>query len=258
MAVIAILGVLLFVVVPNLDNVTPTARLKSAARKIGTTMELAQGQAIATGKEYTLAYDLSSGKFKLLAPPPDPNNPNGTTTTTGTGTGTGTGTNTANGATAAQSTFFQTVPAQDQTQNTPPPPDVESDAKPPLWQGSSSGSGSTPGTPSTTPPLASTSSSSQNNMQNREVVMDDAVSDDIQIVSVTTPSGQQQTSGVVYINFSSLGNEGSHIVQVQTKNTNGGSFATTTGTPVSVRFNALTRTVDFADGPLSWSSTGGN
>jgi len=256
MAVIAVLGVILFVVVPNLDNVTPAARLKAAARKIGTTIELAQGQAIATGKEYTLAYDLSSGKFKLLAPPPDPNNPNGTTTTTGTGTGTGT--NTANGTNTAQSTFFQTaVPAQDETQNTPPPPDVESDAKPPLWQGSSSGSGSTPGTPTTTPSPSSTSSS-QNNMQNREVVMDDAVSDDIQIVSVSTPSGQQQTSGMVYINFSSLGNEGSHIVQVQTKNANGGSFATTTGTPVSVRFNALTRTVDFADGPLTWSSTGGN
>src|SRR5581483_7108110 len=71
LAVVALLGLVLFVVVPKLDNITPGARLKAAARKIGSTMELAQGQAIATGKEYTLAYDLNKGMFWIILPPPD-------------------------------------------------------------------------------------------------------------------------------------------------------------------------------------------
>src|SRR6478672_5841819 len=83
LAVVALLGLVLFFVLPNLDNLTPRARLKSAARRIGTTMELAQGEAISSGKEFVLAYDLSKGTYWVILPPPDPAVP------TGTGSGTG-------------------------------------------------------------------------------------------------------------------------------------------------------------------------
>ncbi len=59
LAVVALLGIILFFVVPNVDAMTPGARLKSTARKIASTMELVQGEAIASQKEFMVAYDLS-------------------------------------------------------------------------------------------------------------------------------------------------------------------------------------------------------
>lgn len=220
LAVMALIGLVLFFVIPNLDNMTPTARLKAAARKIGTTMELAQGEAVAEGKELTLAYDLSKGTYWIILPAPTP----------------------PPGSSGTSSSTTPTTQASSGSGPAPPPPDVEHDDKPLITTPTPSGSsGSTTAPP---PPTAA-------NYQNRETLGEDAVGDDVQIASITLPTGKEATSGVVYINFSSLGNEGSHSVLVQLRTANG---AQSTEPPISVRFNALTRTVDFANQKLGFGS----
>src|SRR5947209_2592518 len=156
LAVVALLGLVLFFVVPNLDSITPRARLKSAARRIGTTMELAQGEAIASGKEFTLAYDLSKGTYWIILPPADP-------TTAGTAP----------------------PPTNNPNEPPPPPPDVEHDDKPPV----TAPAGKPGSTPSPSP-----ATTSAPNYQNREIVGDDTVGDDMQIASVSLPNGKETTS----------------------------------------------------------------
>ncbi len=216
LAVVALLGIVLFFVVPKLDNVTPGSRLKAAARKVGSTMELAQGQAIATGKEHVLAYDLSKGTLWIILPPPDdPNAP-------------------------------KPGAAPDPNAPPPPPPDVEHDPKPAVTTPSKKeGEGA-----ATPPPTSPTS------YQGRETVVDDTLGDDIVLASVSFPNQQEVSSGVTYIKFAALGNDGSHSVLLRLKT--GGSGANPGDATMSVRFNALTRTVDFGTEKLTWSPVGGN
>jgi prepilin-type N-terminal cleavage/methylation domain-containing protein len=221
LAVMALLGLLLFVIVPNIDNMTPAARLKAAARRIGTTMELAQGESIAAGKEFTLAYDLSKGAYWIILPAPD-----------------STATPVPGSTPGATTSLLPGTPGSAQPNGPqPPPPDVEHDDKPLLTSSSTNGGASPP--PST----------SNQNFQGRETLGADFVGDDVQIASVDLPNGKESTSGIVYVNFSSLGNEGSHSVLLQLKNANGGP----SGTQMAVRFNALTRTVDFGDQKLGFA-----
>lgn len=207
LAVVGLLGVILFVVTPNLDNVSPRSRLRAAARRIASTIELAQGQAIASGKELVLAYDLDKRTFWLILPPkedekvlnatPDPNVP------------------------------------------PPPLPDIEHGPRPEV-ESSQNGSSSPRG------PLS---------FAGRETFGEDLLPEDVILVSVHPASGQEKTSGQVYVTFSSLGNDGSHSVFLKLK----GATSTTTvdDTTLSVRFNALTRTVDFANEKLEWKTIDG-
>ncbi len=221
LCVMALLGLLLFVIIPNIDNMTPTARLKGAARRIGTTMELAQGESIAAGKEFTLAYDFSKGSYWIILPAPD-------TTTPAPGSTPG----------APPSLVPGSPGAAQPNGPQPPPPDIEHDDKPLLTSSSANGGSSSP------PP-----STSNQNFQGRETLGADYVGDDVQITSIDLPNGKESSSGIVYVNFSSLGNEGSHSVLLQLKGANGGP----TGAQMSVRFNALTRTVDFGDQKLGFT-----
>jgi prepilin-type N-terminal cleavage/methylation domain-containing protein len=236
LCVVALLGILLFFVLPKLDSVTPQTRLKSAARRIGSTMELAQGQAIASGKEYVLAYDLGKQSYWLILPPPD--DPNALP---GAGTAAKPGTTTT-----------ATAQSGDPNAQPPPPPDVEHDPKPAVTTPAPSKSGGGTATPVATTPAPS-SLSSQNNYQGRETTLQEDLGDDVQMVSVSFPNGQEGTNGIVYVRFSSLGNEGTHSVTLKLK----GSSDTTQGGNMSVRFSALTRTVDFGDQKLGWSTIGG-
>jgi prepilin-type N-terminal cleavage/methylation domain-containing protein len=220
LAVMALLGLVLFFVVPRLDNISPKTRLRSAARKIGSTMELAQGQAIATGKEYVLAYDVSKGTFWIILPPPD--DPN---------------------AAAAAPADPNTPP--------PPPPDVEHDPKPAVTTATPKAGSSGASTPAAPPAHGSTS------YQNRETAFEDLVGDDIVISSISLPNQQESTSGVLYITFSSLGNEGSHSVCLKLKGSQASSSFDTSDSTLSVRFSALSRTVDFASEKLGWSTLSG-
>ena len=218
LAVVALLGIVLFFVVPKLDNITPGARLKAAARKIGSTMELAQGQAIATGKEHVLAYDVTKGTLWIILPPPDdPNAPKP-------------------GSPAA---------ATDPNAPQPPLPDVEHDPKPAVTTAAKKDGSAT------APPPTSTT-----NYQGRETVVEDSVGDDIVMASISFPNQQEVSSGVTYVKFAALGNDGSHAVFLRLKTS--GSGANPGDATMSVRFNALTRTVDFGTEKLGWSPIGGN
>jgi prepilin-type N-terminal cleavage/methylation domain-containing protein len=240
LAVIGLLGMLLFFVVPNLDSMTPRARLKSAARRIGAAMETTQGMAISTGQEFTLAYDISHGTFWIIVPPPAA--AAGATGTTPVSTPQGTATTPTSGTSSGQ----VEVPL------TGTLPDVESD--PPPLNTSPAGSTGSSGTVTTTNPFASSSPSSTANGQASPTALPpDTIGEGIQIQAVDLASGSESTSGVVYVNFSSIGNEGSHSVTLQIASQNGFQ---STDTPISVRFNALTRTVDYANQKLGFG--GGN
>lgn len=69
MAVLIILGVILMAVVPAIDNLVPTYRLRSAAREVASLIELAHSEAVSTRKEYRLAYDLDRNTYWLILPP---------------------------------------------------------------------------------------------------------------------------------------------------------------------------------------------
>ncbi len=68
MAVMAIVGVVLIAIVPALDNMVPGYRMSATARKIASTMELAQSEAVAQRKEYAVAYDLDQHTYWLVLP----------------------------------------------------------------------------------------------------------------------------------------------------------------------------------------------
>jgi prepilin-type N-terminal cleavage/methylation domain-containing protein len=69
MAVMIILGAFLMAVVPALDGLVPSYRLKGAAREIATAMEQAQSEAVGNRREYQLAYDLDTDTYWLVLPP---------------------------------------------------------------------------------------------------------------------------------------------------------------------------------------------
>jgi prepilin-type N-terminal cleavage/methylation domain-containing protein len=69
MAVMVILGVVLMSVVPALDGLVPTYRLKGGARELASAMELAQSEAVGARKQYELAYDLDANTYWLILPP---------------------------------------------------------------------------------------------------------------------------------------------------------------------------------------------
>lgn len=69
MTVLLILGVILMSVVPAIDGLVPSYRLKGAAREVAALVERAQSEAISTRKEYRIAYDLNSNTYWLVLPP---------------------------------------------------------------------------------------------------------------------------------------------------------------------------------------------
>lgn len=69
MAVMIILGIVLMSVVPALDGLVPTYRLKGAAREIASAIEQAQAEAVGNRREYQLAYDLDTDTYWLVLPP---------------------------------------------------------------------------------------------------------------------------------------------------------------------------------------------
>lgn len=72
MAVLAIVGVILLAVVPNLDNQVPTYRLRAGARKVASMIEVAQSETIAKRQRHVIVYDLDNNTYQILLPPTDP------------------------------------------------------------------------------------------------------------------------------------------------------------------------------------------
>jgi prepilin-type N-terminal cleavage/methylation domain-containing protein len=69
MAVMAIIAVMIFAIVPNLDNQVPVYRLKAAAREVASNIELAQSEAIAKRKRHIVRYDIERRSYTILLPP---------------------------------------------------------------------------------------------------------------------------------------------------------------------------------------------
>jgi prepilin-type N-terminal cleavage/methylation domain-containing protein len=234
LAVLAVLGLTLFFVVPALDNISPGAKLRAQARGIASTIEDVQGKAAETGKEFVMAYDLGRGTYWVILPPPDPP---ANSTTSGTNPGT-----------------TRTTGTQQSAQNGDPQPpldDAEHGVAPDIAN-SPSGSGTGTGTGTGTKPSTSTSTSTS--YAQRDTVPETQLPDEVKIVSVSPLNAKQTTGGIVYVPFSSLGDEGSHIVVIGLKSANG--FGTP-DTSLSIRFNALTRTVDISTDALSWQTIDG-
>lgn len=212
LAVVALLGMVLFFAMPALDNLTPRTRLASGARSVGTMMEQAQSEAIASGKEFTIAYDLSKQTFWLILPPKEEEKP------------------------------------KDPNEKPPPPPDVEHGLLPIV-----DSTQKTPAQPANAPKQPKTAV----DFQNRETLDESRLPDDVEIASVTLQNGREATgSGTIYVTFSALGNDGSHSVMLRLRGRSGSSNSTEQ--PVSVRFNALTRTVDFSNDKQEWAQIRGN
>ena len=73
--VIALLGIIASVVVPNLDNLSPRYKLRSAARTVGQTVAWARSLGGGVGREYVLRYRLADSTVEILLPPPPDEDP---------------------------------------------------------------------------------------------------------------------------------------------------------------------------------------
>lgn len=67
--VVAIIALAALIVTPNLVNVTPKYKLRSAATKLGSKIEFIMDQAVSTGRTYFLYYDLDQNSYRIYLPP---------------------------------------------------------------------------------------------------------------------------------------------------------------------------------------------
>ena len=74
--VVALLGIIATVVVPNLDNMSPRYKLRAAARTVGQTVAWARSLGGGIGNEYVLRYRLEENTVEILLPPQEDEDPN--------------------------------------------------------------------------------------------------------------------------------------------------------------------------------------
>ena len=67
--VISILGVLVTLTGLKLDGVTSSARLRSSARRVGSTIQYMQSQSIVQGRYYYIQYDLEENRYRIVIAP---------------------------------------------------------------------------------------------------------------------------------------------------------------------------------------------
>lgn len=72
LAVVFVVSVIALALIPALDNMVPSYRLRSGARDVGSMIELAQSEAIANRKEFAIAYDLDEHTYWIVLPPAPP------------------------------------------------------------------------------------------------------------------------------------------------------------------------------------------
>jgi prepilin-type N-terminal cleavage/methylation domain-containing protein len=72
LAVVFIVSIIALAMIPALDNMVPSYRLRSGARNVGSMIELGQSEAIANRKEFAIAYDLDENTYWLILPPAPP------------------------------------------------------------------------------------------------------------------------------------------------------------------------------------------
>lgn len=72
LAVVFVISVIALALIPALDNMVPSYRLRAGARNVGSMIELAQSEAIANRKEFAIAYDLDENTYWIVLPPAPP------------------------------------------------------------------------------------------------------------------------------------------------------------------------------------------
>lgn len=214
LAVVAILALVLFIVVPGIDGLTPQRRLLAAGRRLASTMDVAQAMAIGDGKEIVLAYDLDRKAYWIILPPKptaptDPTDPSA-----------------------------KPPPWDDPEHGLAPPPA-------PKAEGSSAPSGG--GTPAPPPPPPA-------NYDDRETLSEDAMPDGVELFSVTRRERDERTSGRIYIPFSRLGDDGSHVVGLRLAGPDGQRE----DGQLWVKYSSLTRTFELSPQKLEWPKASGD
>lgn len=66
--VVFLLTLIFMVVLPNMEAFSPTFKLRSLAREIGSTLEEARSEAALKGEKYGIRYDFENRQFGLLLP----------------------------------------------------------------------------------------------------------------------------------------------------------------------------------------------
>lgn len=198
MTVLLILGVILMSVVPAIDGLVPSYRLKGAAREVAALLEMAQSEAISQRKEFRVAYDLDSNTYWLVLPPKDPEESDATDPT----------------AQAAR-------PIDDiEHGQAPVDPDAEQDA-----------------------------SATQNDHE-REALAPKDLPTNVVFEAVIVGDDEKQT-GEVMVPFERLGTSGSHVIGLKLEHDEN-------NTQIWVKFNALTRTIEYHDEKPSMRTLSGS
>jgi prepilin-type N-terminal cleavage/methylation domain-containing protein len=192
MTVLLILGVILMSVVPAIDGLVPSYRLKGAAREVAALLEMAQSEAISQRKEFRVAYDLDRNTYWLVLPPKDREEEDGETDPT------------ALAAAQADQPIDDIEHGQ-----APVDPDAEQDT-----------------------------SGAQTNAE-REALAPKDLPTNVVFEAVIVGDDEKQ-SGEVMVPFERLGTAGSHVVGLKLENDEN-------NTQLWVKFNALTRTIEYYD-----------
>lgn len=191
MTVLLILGVILMSVVPAIDGLVPSYRLKGAAREVAALLERAQSEAISTRKEFRVAYDLDRNTYWLVLPPKEEEEQEETDPTA---------------LAAAQA---------DQ-----PIDDIEHGQAP-------------------VDPNAEQDASGTRTDAEREALAPKDLPTNVVFEAVIIGDDEKQ-NGEVMVPFERLGTAGSHVVGLKLENDEN-------NTQIWVKFNALTRTIEYYD-----------
>lgn len=215
MAVMMIVGIVLIAIVPALDGMVPSYRMTAGARKVASTMELAQSEAIGRRKEYAIAYDLDQHTYWLVLPQ-EPGREDELRQQQEAGDGAGGGLMDSLGAGAPSGAGDQRP--LDDLEHGPPPPDPAEAAGAPAEE------------------------DVPEDFTERDALAPTPLGEGVRF-SLVVVGGEEHRSGVVYVPFSRLGDTGSHVVGLRLEDAEEGDGRG----EIWVEFNALTRTIQYHD-----------
>lgn len=218
-----IIAIMMVSIVPALDNLLPSYRLRSAARNIAGNIELAQSEAIGQRREFVIEYNLDNQTYRLLIPPQEVYEQSAETAA-----------NAQNGQPADPN-----APDPNADPNDPkakavanrPTNDVEH-GSPPVDPNAPVPEGQEPPAADQTP-----------NYDDRQSTDPVKLPDDIKF-AVIVVGGEEKRSGSVYVPFTHTGSDGAHVVGLKIENRDPGADGGQN--ELWVKFNPMTRTINYA------------
>ena len=221
MAVMVIVAIMMVSIIPALDSLLPSYRLRSAARNIAGNIELAQSEAIGQRREFVIEYNLDNQTYRLLIPPQEvyeqsAENADG-----------------ENGQAADPNAPDPNADPNDpnaKAKANRPTNDVEHGA-PPVDPNAPVPEGQEPPDADETP-----------NYDDRQSTDPVKLPGDIKF-AVIVVGGEEKRTGSVYVPFTHTGSDGAHVVGLKIETRDPGE----SGTPseVWVKFNPMTRTIEY-------------